>query len=178
MVVLLLALLVRPVVGSNLRLKNELIALAHVLGNRLSKTFERHEPERVYRLAGVALLILSSMVISDQTKLCIGGVAFDGGLGVFGEIADGGYGEAIHDYSLSDVMGDSRYPLVAWQAFCKSRSGTYIQLNARFAEKRSSRCGAGRHNADHARAQFANPVRSPRASGHSPSQGVWQLDSA
>src|ERR1700684_1843194 len=47
MVVLLLALLVRPVAGPDMRLKNELIALAHVLGNGLSETLERHEPERV-----------------------------------------------------------------------------------------------------------------------------------
>src|SRR5271168_1316185 len=117
MVVLLLALLVRPVVGSDLRLKNELIALAHVLGNRLSKTIERHEPECGYRLAGVAMLILARIVVSDQTKLRVGGVAFDGELGVSGEISDGGYCETIHDYSLSVVMGDPRYHLVAWQAF-------------------------------------------------------------
>src|ERR1700691_1739394 len=105
MVVLLLALLVRPIVGADLRLKNELIALAHVLGNRLSKTLEGHEPERVDRLAGVAVLILSRVVVFDQTKPCIGSVAFDGELRVFGEIADGGYGEAIHDYSSSVVVG-------------------------------------------------------------------------
>src|SRR5271163_1026683 len=106
MVVLLLALLVRPVVGSDLRLKNELIALAHVLGNRLSKTLERDEPDGGYRLAGVAVLIFTCIVVSDQTKPRIGSVAFDGEFWVSGEISDGGYGEAVHEYSLSVVMGD------------------------------------------------------------------------
>src|SRR5579863_796506 len=104
MVVLPFALLVRPIVGADLRLKNELVTLAHVLGDRLSKTLERHEPEGVYRLAYIAVFILTGIVVSDQAKLCVGGVAFDGELGVFGEIADGCYGEAIHDYSLSAVM--------------------------------------------------------------------------
>src|SRR5271167_4228606 len=100
MVVLLLALLVRPIIGSDLRLKNKLIALAHVLGNRLSKTLERHKPEGGYCFAGAAMLILTRVVVSDQTKPRVGGVALDGELGVSGEIADGGYGEAIHDYSF------------------------------------------------------------------------------
>src|SRR5579863_1222119 len=100
MVVLLFTLLVRPVVGPDLRLKNELISLAHVLGNRLSETLERDKPEGGYRLARMALFILARIVVSDQTKLCIGSVAFDGELGVSGEIADCGYCEAIHDYSL------------------------------------------------------------------------------
>src|ERR1700722_17447624 len=44
-VVLLFTLLVRPIVGTNVGLKNELIALARIFGDRLAERLECHEPE-------------------------------------------------------------------------------------------------------------------------------------
>src|SRR5258708_4046421 len=107
-VVLLFALLVRPVVGPDLRLKNELVALARVLGNRLPETFERHKPKTGNRFARITLLILAGIIVADQANPRIRGIPFDGELGIPREIADGGYCEAIHDYSLTVVWRDSR----------------------------------------------------------------------
>src|SRR5438046_1346681 len=66
MVVLLFTLLVRPVVGPDLRLDDELVALARVLCNRLPEVLERDEPETGNRFACVALLILPGIIVADQ----------------------------------------------------------------------------------------------------------------
>src|SRR5271165_214913 len=107
-VVLLFALFVRPVVGANLRLKNELVALACVSCDRLPQGFESHEPETGGDLARIALIILARIVVSHQTKPCVGGIPFDGKLRILGEITNRGYAEAVHDYSLAVVLRDSR----------------------------------------------------------------------
>src|ERR1700722_18890761 len=100
MVVLLLALLVDPIVGPDLRLKDELIALSRMFGNRLAETFECDEPNRGDGLPHVAALILACIIVADEAETRIGGIAFDRQFGVLGEVSDGGESKAIHDYSF------------------------------------------------------------------------------
>src|SRR5882762_2365087 len=59
MVVLLLAFLVGPIVGADLRLENELISLARMFGDGLAEAFERHEPDGGDGLPHVAALVLT-----------------------------------------------------------------------------------------------------------------------
>src|SRR5580658_10827223 len=96
MVEVLFPLFVGPIVGSNPRLDDELIALAHILRDRLAEAVERHEPQSRDDLASVALLVLAGVVIAYQAKLRVAGIALDGELGVIREVADGGQIEAIH----------------------------------------------------------------------------------
>src|SRR6267154_3171262 len=99
-IVLFLAFLVGPIVGAYLGLKNELIALARVSGDRFPETLEGHEPEAGNRFARIAVFILAGVIVAHEANPRIGGIAFDGELRVFREIAHGGNGEAIHVYSL------------------------------------------------------------------------------
>src|ERR1700733_8741454 len=96
MVEVLFPLFVGPIVGSNVRLDDELIALAHVLRDYLSETVERHEPQSRDDLTRVALLVLACVVIAYQAKLGVCGVALHGELGIFREVADRGHIEAVH----------------------------------------------------------------------------------
>src|SRR5882757_4825748 len=82
MVVLLLALLVDPIVGADLRLKNELIPLARMFGDGLAEAFECYEPNSGDGLARIAALILARIVVADETEARIGGIAFDGQFGI------------------------------------------------------------------------------------------------
>src|SRR5882724_9249520 len=100
MVVLLLALLVDPIVGADLRLKNELIALARMFGNGLAEAFECHEPDGGDGLPHVAALILTCIIVADEAETRIGGIAFDRQFWILGEISNGGDSKAIHDYSF------------------------------------------------------------------------------
>src|ERR1700677_3905931 len=94
MIEMLFALFVGPIVGSNPRLDEELVALAYVLRDRLTEAVERHEPQSRDDLAGVALLVLPRIVIAYQAELCVRGVALDGELGIVREVADRGQIEA------------------------------------------------------------------------------------
>ena len=87
MVVLLLALLVDPIVGADLRLKNELIALARMLGNCLTEAFECDEPHSGDGLARVAPLILTCIVVADEAETRVGGIPLDRQLGILGEVS-------------------------------------------------------------------------------------------
>src|SRR6202041_1433268 len=106
MVVLLFALLVRPVIGTDLRLQDELISLAHVLGDRLSQTFEVHEPETGDRLACIAVLLLACIVVAHQAKSSVRGVPFGVNFRILREVSDGGDCKAVHDCSLAVVLRD------------------------------------------------------------------------
>src|ERR1700730_6725198 len=103
MVVLFLALLVDPIVGPDMRLKNELIALARMFGNCLAEAFERHEPYAGDCFPHVAALILSCIIVADETEARIGGIAFDRQFGILGEVSDCGDSKTIHDYSFELV---------------------------------------------------------------------------
>src|SRR5258708_39831288 len=78
MVVLLHAFFVGPIVGTNLGLENELIALAHIFGDRFPETIECCEPEAGNGLARIAMLVLPSVVVADQAKPCVSGIALGG----------------------------------------------------------------------------------------------------
>src|SRR5450432_1316028 len=71
-VILLFAFAVGPVIGTNLRLKNELIALACVLRDCLPETLERDKPETGNSLAHIAVLVFARVVVADQTNSRIG----------------------------------------------------------------------------------------------------------
>src|SRR5260221_1656506 len=100
MVVLLLTFLVGPIVGADLRLKDELIALARMFGNGLAEAFECHEPDGGDGLPHVAALILPCIIVADEAETRIGGIAFDRQFWILGEISNGGDSKAIHDYSF------------------------------------------------------------------------------
>src|ERR1700722_281312 len=100
MVVLLLALLIDPIVGADLRLKYELVTLARMLGDSLAETLECDEPNCGDGLPHVAALVLTCIIIADEAQARIGGIAFDCQFGILGEVSDGGESEAIHDDSL------------------------------------------------------------------------------
>src|SRR6185312_15739346 len=104
-VVVPLAVLVRPVVGANLGIDDQLVALAGSARDRLAERAEGREPDAGGDLPRAALLVLARVVIADQTELRVGVVSLDGELGVAGEIADGGEGETVHGRLL-------RWPLV------------------------------------------------------------------
>src|SRR5277367_4365956 len=108
MIVLLLAFFVRPVVGPDVGLNDELITLTDIFRDRLSEVLECNKPETGYRLARIALLVLARIVVADQADPRIRRISFDGKLRVLCEIADGGYCEAIHDYSLTVMLRDLR----------------------------------------------------------------------
>src|SRR5450631_4539443 len=98
-VVLLVPLLVGPIIGANLRLQNQLVALARILCDCFPQSFERHEPKAGDRFAGVSLFILSRIVITDQAYPGIGGISLDGQLRILGEVADGNEVKAVHESS-------------------------------------------------------------------------------
>src|SRR5258707_1479659 len=110
MVVLLHAFFVGPIVGTNLRLENELIAFARIFGDRFPETIECREIEAGKCLARVAMLVLPCVVIADQAKPCVAGIALGGEFRVSGEIAHGSKREAIHDDSLSVYWRGPVYP--------------------------------------------------------------------
>jgi hypothetical protein len=89
-VVLLLALLIRPIIGANLCLQYELIALARILCDRLAQTLECDEPETGDDLACISLIVLACIIVADQANPSVRGVAFGSELGILGKIADGG----------------------------------------------------------------------------------------
>src|SRR5580698_6071666 len=99
-VVSLLALSVGPIIGTNLGLENELIALARVFRDRFPETLECREPDAGDDLARVPVVVLSRVVIADQAKPCVARIAFRGEFRVSGEIAHGCKSEAIHDDSF------------------------------------------------------------------------------
>src|SRR6266481_9815605 len=90
MVVLLLALLIGPIVGPDLRLKYELVTLARMFGDGLAETLECDEPNCGDGLPHVAALVLTCIVIADETQARIGGIAFDRQFRILGEVSDGG----------------------------------------------------------------------------------------
>src|SRR5580698_3481849 len=99
-VVLLFALSVGPIIGTNLGLENELIALARVFRDRFPETLECREPDAGDGLARVAVLVLSRVVIADEAKPCVARIALGGEFRVSGEITHGCKSEAIHDDSF------------------------------------------------------------------------------
>src|ERR1700678_2500606 len=113
-VVSLLALSVCPIIGTNLGLENELIALARVFRDRFPETFECREPDAGNGLPRVAILVLPRIIIADQAKSRVAGIALGGEFRVFGEITHGSKSEAIHGDSLS-VCCTSIEIFVAWQ---------------------------------------------------------------
>src|SRR5258708_31020533 len=68
MVVLLLALLVDPIVGADLRLKYELVTLARMFGDGLAETLEGDEPNCGDGLPHVAAFVLTCIVIADEAQ--------------------------------------------------------------------------------------------------------------
>src|SRR6202008_1412600 len=137
-VVLLFAVLVRPIVGSDLRLNNELIALARVLGNRLPETLECDEPDAGNRFAPISLLILACIIVADQTNPRVGRVSFDGELRILCEVADGGYVEAVHDYSLTVVLRDSRWFIRRVAGSLREAAGKLNSIKCRVCRERSA----------------------------------------
>src|ERR1700744_3803856 len=103
MVVVLLSVTIDPVVGADLRLNDELIAFARMLGNGLAQAVEGDEIEAGHRLASVPLLIFAGVVVADEADLRVGGFALGQKLWVFSEIAHGGNGETIHANSFKCV---------------------------------------------------------------------------
>src|SRR6185437_2080393 len=102
-IVLLRALLIRPVIRANVRLNDELIALARVLGDRLSETPEGHEPQTGDGLPGIPLFVLACIVVAHQADARVSAIAFDRQLGILREITDRGDCETIHGDSLGCV---------------------------------------------------------------------------
>src|SRR6266513_176321 len=105
-VVLLLALLVGPVVGSHPRLDDELIALARIAGDRLTQRPERDEPQAGDDLARGTLFALAGVVVAHQAEARVAGLVLGCRFRVAGEIADRGQREAVHrDGSLLPSVG-------------------------------------------------------------------------
>src|SRR6202046_5423947 len=77
-VVSLLALSVCPIIGTNLGLENELIALARVFRDRFPETFECRDTDAGNGIARVAVLVLSRVVIADEAKPCVARIALGG----------------------------------------------------------------------------------------------------
>src|SRR5882757_6203377 len=118
MVVLFFAVFIRPVILTNLRLHEELVALARVLCDRLAETLEGHEPQGGDGLAHIALVVLSRIIVAHQTDARIARIALERQFGILGEIADGRYGKTVHDYSLTVCGGgeDERSSLACIQS--------------------------------------------------------------
>ena len=74
-VVLFLALLVGPVVGSDPGLDDELVAFACVMHEQLGQGAERHEPESCDDLARRALFVFPGVVVADETEACVSDIA-------------------------------------------------------------------------------------------------------
>src|SRR5437764_5372892 len=105
-VVLLLALLVGPVVGTHPRLDDELIALARVAGDRLTERAERDEPQRGDDLTRGPLFALAGVVVAHQTEACVAGVVLGRQFRVARQIADRSERETIHrERSFCRVLG-------------------------------------------------------------------------
>ena len=80
---------VGPVVGANLGLENELIALARVFRDRFPETFERREPDAANGLARIAIRVFARIIIAHQAKSCVAGIALGGKFRISGEISPG-----------------------------------------------------------------------------------------
>src|ERR1035441_197033 len=76
-VVLLFAFFIRPVVGTDLRLHDELVTLARILGDSLAETLERDEPQTGDGLADVPEFVLACIIVAHQTQARISGIAFN-----------------------------------------------------------------------------------------------------
>src|SRR5262249_45827018 len=97
MVVLFLALLVRPVVGAHLRLDDELVAFARIAGQGLSEGSEGYEPQTGDGFPSCPLLVSARIVIADQQEAGVRAVVLGDQLRISGEITDGKQGETVHE---------------------------------------------------------------------------------
>src|SRR5215813_5400248 len=97
MVVLLLALLVGPVVGTYLCFHDELVSLAAVPGESFPDRSESNEPQARDPLPRSTLFVFARVVVADQHEAGVRRVALGNELGVAGQVADGNQREAVHD---------------------------------------------------------------------------------
>src|ERR1700722_4467287 len=67
-VVLLFALFVGPVVGSDTRLENQLVAFTGVLGDGFTQVAKCNKPQAGHNLPRIAVIVSAGVVVSDQTK--------------------------------------------------------------------------------------------------------------
>jgi hypothetical protein len=103
MVVLFVALLVGPIVGSHSSLDEQLIALARVSRYRLAQGSEGHKPQARDHFARSALLVLARVVGADQAEARVGHTAPGDELWITGQVTDGGQCETVHKRSSATL---------------------------------------------------------------------------
>ena len=88
MVVLLLALLVGPVVGTHVRFDDELITFARVARQSFAERAEGDEPQTGGDLAGGAAFILAGVIVAYEAEACVVGIVLGDELRVAGQVAE------------------------------------------------------------------------------------------
>src|SRR5579859_6016302 len=95
-VVLLFALLVRPVAGADLCFEDQLIALARVSRDRLPQRTESHEPQAGHHFLRSPLFVLARVVIAHEAELRVALLSLLHQLRVAREISDRSQCETVH----------------------------------------------------------------------------------
>src|ERR1700688_245431 len=89
-VVLRLALLIGPIVGTDPGVENQLITLACIVRDRLPERAEGDEPQAGDDLACATVLVLAGVVVADDAEARVANIAFGDQLRILGKISDRG----------------------------------------------------------------------------------------
>src|SRR5579872_7497614 len=139
-VVLLFALLVRPVAGSDLFLEHQLVTFAGVARDRLTHGTESHEPQAGHYFFSCPLFVLSRVVVPHETELREAFISLLYQLGIACEISNRSKSETVHRLCSSPrcwfggVEAQSSEGLAIWNCVClpvraETRSALAVALS-------------------------------------------------
>ena len=128
-----LPLLVGPVIGTHVRLDDQLVSFARVARQSLAERTEGDEPQTGGDLAGGTAFVLAGVVVPYQAEARVARLVLGDELRVTGEVADRGEIEAVHvGWSSSDAHARVGRSLV-------TAPTNGIAIDCLFVQKRAGR---------------------------------------